>query len=301
MNQIIVDQLERIRQKHEDEGDENRERAYRRAIDSINKHDRRIKSGIEAMELQFIGKGIAWRIDKILGTNTCDQSPPPKATRELREPRQAKVRIQFTGDGQVQRNEHREHRGAEHREHRGAERREHIREERNEHLGAESPERTQIERLLTVIKDICSQAHGHVALVSEYRRGQPSSRLVFLVTEKSMPRSVSITEQIISRIFKMLPNIFVNVDGNKAIAKFKSGYQVSCIFLAIKASEWPFALLRYTGPDGFWQRLQKHAEMKGMRLTSQSLINCGTNELCKTEADIFKCLGLTFVPPSQRW
>jgi DNA polymerase (family 10) len=103
-----------------------------------------------------------------------------------------------------------------------------------------------------------------------------------------------------------MPNVFsqiVSMRGGcyQALATFRSGYKVSCTFLAIRASEWPFALLKYTGPEGFWQRLQKHAELKGMRLTQQSLTNSGVTELCKTENDIFKSLGLTFIPPSKRY
>lgn len=76
MNRRIVSHLEGLRQRYDEEGDENRERAYRRAIESILEYDQQIYSGDQAMQLQGIGTGIAWRIDNALGI-TGEITPPP--------------------------------------------------------------------------------------------------------------------------------------------------------------------------------------------------------------------------------
>lgn len=305
MNRSIIDRLENIRQKHDEDGDENRERAYQRAIDSVIKYNAPIRSGIDAMALPGIGKGIAWHIDQVLGTNTSDQDPPPKkkrgsalkadsgtpkAPRVPRAPRATAagdnvaippLKVRFSDDA-------------------GS---------RNEsQMPATSQSFELSTKLLNAMKDIATQVLDgtHVVLAGEYRRGiQDIKCLTFLVTEKSLPKSIAKSDPVIRRICQTI-RTFTNVTSASqpgkfhSIVKFRSGLSLDCELVAVPATEWPFALIKYTGPASFWRRLQQHAESKGMRLTERGLINGALTEVCRTEADVFSRLGIAFIHPQQR-
>jgi DNA polymerase/3'-5' exonuclease PolX len=76
-------------------------------------------------------------------------------------------------------------------------------------------------------------------------------------------------------------------------------------------SEWPFAILYFTGSKSFNRAMRLYANKKcGMRLSDKALQPCvskgkekvlsGPPIPCETEEDIFKALGLSYVPPTQR-
>jgi len=69
-------------------------------------------------------------------------------------------------------------------------------------------------------------------------------------------------------------------------------------------SEYPFAILYFTGSGAFNVKMREYASKKGFRLNEKGLIDLKTeknvNHTFKTEEDIFSYLGLTYVPPNER-
>lgn len=303
MNCDIIQELERLRQQYDEEGDNGREQAYSRAINSIRKYNKPIRSGREAMELQGIANGIGWRIDQVLGTETVEgkehSEKPTKKKRPSKkltlaneeQPPHTPVRVTFCDDDRLQKKIQRPP------------------TQRPPTPSAKGVSREGAHKLLLVIQNIAKGAH--VVLADEFRRGRHTlSRLVFLFTEKSLPRSTRRSERDMKHVIETLENakVFNNISISSnaaridATAVFRSGKSIKCIMLAIPAVEWPFALIRYTGPSETWKQLQKIAESKGYLLTERSLTYqyTGMTEICRTEKDIFERLDIIFIPPEER-
>eukprot|EP01089_Gocevia_fonbrunei_P002401 TRINITY_DN12369_c0_g2_i2.p1 TRINITY_DN12369_c0_g2~~TRINITY_DN12369_c0_g2_i2.p1 ORF type:complete len:247 (-),score=43.70 TRINITY_DN12369_c0_g2_i2:73-774(-) len=75
----------------------------------------------------------------------------------------------------------------------------------------------------------------------------------------------------------------------------------------VNRDEWAFALLYFTGSDHFNRSMRLWARKHGMSLSEKSLVVRFTNDVkgdpvqgCKTEADIFKAIGLEFRAPNER-
>lgn len=68
--------------------------------------------------------------------------------------------------------------------------------------------------------------------------------------------------------------------------------------------EYPFAILYFTGSGPFNVKMREYASKKGFRLNEKGLIDLKTEKnvkhTFKTEEDIFKYLGLTYVQPNER-
>jgi len=80
-------------------------------------------------------------------------------------------------------------------------------------------------------------------------------------------------------------------------------------FQVINKNEWPFALLYFTGSDHMNRSMRLYARRHGLSLNEKALVKrLGVKGDLKgdpipgirTEADIFKALGLEYLPPDQR-
>ena len=60
------------------------------------------------------------------------------------------------------------------------------------------------------------------------------------------------------------------------------------------------ALLHSTGGAEFNMELRTYAKQQGWKLNQYGLHMAGRRTICKTETDIFKALGLHFIPPDER-
>jgi DNA polymerase (family 10) len=63
---------------------------------------------------------------------------------------------------------------------------------------------------------------------------------------------------------------------------------------------FPFALVYFTGSKEHNIRLRQRAIDRGLSLNEYALANEKTSVKCKTEADLYEALGLTYVPPEMR-
>jgi len=302
MNRKIVKGLEQLRKEYDEKGDENRERAYGNAIESVLNHDNKITTGREAMELSGIGIGIGWRIDNILGTDTVQEGdPPPKKKKPGPKPGPKKktptgdpklrpkrmntrpkidpIKIKFIDDGK-----------------------------RLHHTdNGRGISRSKAESLLNAVRNECSQ-DTHVVLADTYRRGyEDIEELCFLLTNKIFPKSIQKTEKMIQHILynTSLSNLFEGIQHSRSGVtigklKLKNGKRIPVKMVAVPASEWCFSLLCHTGPRPFWESMQRRAQTQGLNLSTKGLSTGYIMEDCKTERDIFARLDVEYVAPNYR-
>lgn len=310
MNQEIVNELDRLREQYDEYGDDNREKAYRRAVEIITKHPRKIMSGRDAMKLKWIGKGIGWRIDQILGTNTVDDeddndaaaTPKPKK----RKPRVAssppqqqlpvvpKMRAKFVEAPPTQK------RGTPpgHPSPKGGVRAQFVdRQAREEHRsrgsgGANGGEsvtkmlsRDIATRFINDIRQLIAPSYSHATLADCYRRGHRMiPRLVMLVTNEHGTNQANLAATTIihhlSRNGTLLRSGFRRSrDGSTAQGDVRfrmtssNDYVTIPIFIICVAhNSWPCALARYTGPTDVWQQMKDAAASTGiLQLSEQGL------------------------------
>lgn len=295
-NHDIMEELKRMKAFYQENGDANREMAYERALQSVARCRRRITSGKDAMRLKWIGKGIGWRIDQILGTETVEEeqakSKPAsnskrrkitKVSSKDEEPPPVKLKAQFVAEGLSSRKSTRPNGFARHR----------------------------AAKLLAFVQDIARQTNpkSHIALVGEYRRGHDTmTRVCFLLTDKTFPsdtrKSRSTLRQVLSAMKKhrMVQRVNVNASGTNASATavFK-GCRVTLAFQCVAAVSWPTMLLKMTGPSTFWQKLQHAAHKRGFTLRSEGIIDRkGLPVRLHSEKDVFSVLGVNYIPVSDR-
>ena len=342
MNRAIVSDLERLRSRYDEQGDSNRERAYRNAISSVLECRERLQNGKDAMRLKGIGKGIGWRIDQVLGTDTVgpkdSDSPKPKSKQsgkspsgKIQWPQESKapkrrttkqqkcpsststgrprLRANFVGDRSTTTNNDSQGRRTR------TERQPKPKSKPKPTVRAASPARLPrdiADKLLDIVRRIALQtsSESHVALVDEYRRQLPElTHLVFLITERSLPKSVRRGRGVLQAISEQLQRAGLLVDVHHTAAGttvvngkacFRTGHQLPIWFICVPALEWPFALLKYTGPNHIWVQLQLAASAHGFELTEKRLTNGFTPIPARTEREILSLLKVKYIPPQQR-
>lgn len=84
----------------------------------------------------------------------------------------------------------------------------------------------------------------------------------------------------------------------KSSIMLESGIQVDLRIVSDK--EFPFALHYFTGSKEHNITMRARAQKKGLKLNEYGLFKGKKSRVCKDEADIFKALGLTYIPPELR-
>lgn len=84
----------------------------------------------------------------------------------------------------------------------------------------------------------------------------------------------------------------------KSSVRLKSGIQVD--FRVVEDKEFPFALLYFTGSKEHNTALRGIAKDKGLKLNEYGLFRGEKPLPCKDEAEIYKALGLHYIPPEAR-
>lgn len=335
MNAAIVAGLRELEERYRASGDTGRQRAYARAIRSVENHGEVITSGEQAKKLRWIGDGIAGRIDAILGTTGGgaggEQASVPK------------YRVQFVGDAVPPASEPRHHKtNAQPRKkrRRGREanaggrggRETNARRETNaggqtqvsgetKKAASDKPRhltppgalpRAVADRFLRVLRRLLQHASptGRLTLADAYRRGHSVLKeLVVLVTDLAEPNGTARARSILNFVCSSLERVGI-LSGWEADVRtasvsgtlsFKDGHRLPVWLVCVAASTWACALLRYTGPHSVWRQLRAIAEERGCQLTVSGLFsNAGVLIPTPVEADVFRILGLHYLGPEQR-
>lgn len=80
----------------------------------------------------------------------------------------------------------------------------------------------------------------------------------------------------------------------------RSGEFIQCDLRGVEDSQFPFALHYFTGSKAHNIQIRKRALARGYSLNEYALANDQKSIACRTEADIFKAVGLAEIPPELR-
>jgi len=164
------------------------------------------------------------------------------------------------------------------------------------------------EFIISAIKSI--DPNLKITLAGSYRRGDPTSGDIdVLVTYPfDYQPSPTLMKDISKSMVEQKYVADVLAEGEKkymSVCKLKRHKTFRRLDIMLtKPSEYPFAVLYFTGSGPFNVAMRQHALSKGYSLNEYGLKKIKTGELmqCRfeTEEDIFKFLDLAYTPPHQR-
>jgi DNA polymerase/3'-5' exonuclease PolX len=176
-----------------------------------------------------------------------------------------------------------------------------------------------------------------IEMTGSYRKGLLSSGDIDLVvtdksgklleTTKTIKHQRELTKRYLTKIVQRLKDEKIIIDDlsigdrkyrglarldNPAVQHFIRDRDLQILYtprvrrldieFTIDPATWPFTLLYFSGSDVFERDLRAHAKSKGMKLDEKGLtvLKTGKSLHAKTEADIFRLLGLEYIPPEKR-
>jgi DNA polymerase beta len=310
----IITTLEALHKKHAADNDVWKARAYAKVVNELKKHTSHIQSIEDVRGIPGVGKGILATIQEIIdgGVKVVETDPDYELIEQL---------LKVYGIGAVKAAEL-------------------VREKGVRSL--QDLEDRQVELLnekqklgLKYVKDISlriprSEMDKHnkfiidtiraidpklrVIVSGSYRRGDPSSGDIdVLITYPFMSSDGQVLD---SQIIKSIANAFIAKSyisdvlalGDKkcmAVCKLKWHKVYRRIDLMVtKPSQFPFAVLYFTGSQAFNILMRSHALTKGYSLNEYGLKDIKKNQMidCRfdDEEDVFRFLDLKYVPPTLR-
>src|SRR3954467_10402840 len=81
---------------------------------------------------------------------------------------------------------------------------------------------------------------------------------------------------------------------------FKTGQYVQCDVRGVEDNQFPFALHYFTGSKAHNIAMRKRSLARGLTLNEYALAGEKGEVACRTEEDLFKTLGLAYIPPELR-
>lgn len=133
------------------------------------------------------------------------------------------------------------------------------------------------------------------------RRQETIGDLDFLVSlKKGATQDTATARTTLMKAFSTYPEVEdVLVSGEtKTSVRLTSGIQAD--LRVVTEHEFPFALLYFTGSKEHNTVLRQLAKTKNLKLNEYGLFEGEKSLSCKSEAEIYQALGLTFVPPELR-
>lgn len=132
-----------------------------------------------------------------------------------------------------------------------------------------------------------------VTIVGSIRRWKESIRNINLLVTSTQPaKAIDALEK-----YPLVTKI-ENKEELRAVARLANGMRVS--LLVTTAAHFPYAEFIETGSQSHIQEVREIAERKGYSLSSTGLLKGDRRIVCKSEQDIYKELGLPFIPPELR-
>jgi DNA polymerase (family 10) len=100
--------------------------------------------------------------------------------------------------------------------------------------------------------------------------------------------------------FVKLPQVATVLAHGPTKASVRLAEGVQCDLRGVDDSQFPFALHYFTGSKAHNIAMRKRALARGLSLNEYALAGEKSSFPCKTEADVFKALGLAMIPPELR-
>ncbi|GAB4323827.1 MAG: DNA polymerase/3'-5' exonuclease PolX [Candidatus Sumerlaeia bacterium] len=106
----------------------------------------------------------------------------------------------------------------------------------------------------------------------------------------------------VMRFFVELPEAAAVIAHGETRSSIRLASGMACDLRAVAESEFPFALMYFTGSKEHNVALRQRAQQLGFKLNEYGLFPEGGDRSvrCRTEQDVFKRLGLAFIPPELR-
>lgn len=141
-------------------------------------------------------------------------------------------------------------------------------------------------------KEIMKKYNIKATITGSFRRKKESINDIDLLT----------TSRIVvnpSKDVKLIRHGDVRIKMLYKSSKYNEFFPVDILFTT--EERYPFALLHFTGSKEFNIHMSKHAQARGMKLNLNGLYKGALLvKGIKTEEDIFKKLGLKYIPPEKR-
>ena len=167
--------------------------------------------------------------------------------------------------------------------------------------------RAEIKKIGDIIKREAKKIHPniHVELVGSYRRGKQASKDVDILIIKPKAKKI---DNFIEDFVKHLKKVGIHeVTFTRGDRKFNglvrtkhSRFARHVDLMYALPIEYPTALQSFSGSGVHNVRLRGLAKEKGYKLSDQGLFKNNKRIPIKTEHDIYKKLGLEYLPPSKR-
>ena len=185
---------------------------------------------------------------------------------------------------------------------------------KNQHVGLQYYEdinsripREEMEKHEIVLMTLMSLDLGGM-IVGSYRRGRPDSGDIDVLVRVPDP-SVDAGKALAEYVEKLKARGYIRevlAQGDHkclAVAALPGGAARRLDLLVTPPAEFPFAVLYFTGSDGFNVAMRAHALTRGFTLNEHALTQVSTGKTVggiKTEQDIFKALKLQWREPEER-
>lgn len=145
----------------------------------------------------------------------------------------------------------------------------------------------------------------HFDIVGSYRRGLPNSGdvdILICARDPNNDKSQYDIKNIVHQAIWRTHCIDIIDDGDYMITSLIEwrGKVRQCDILLTVPSEYIAALIYFTGSKNFNIQLRNRAKKMGLKLNQHGLFNGPTMIPLKTEADLFRALGLKYVAPEKR-
>jgi DNA polymerase/3'-5' exonuclease PolX len=142
-------------------------------------------------------------------------------------------------------------------------------------------------------------------IVGSYRRGRPDSGDIDMLCSCAPGSDTSIKGFVtILKACKYITDVLAQGDMKcLAVCRLPGKPYRRLDLLLTPPEEFPFAVLYFTGSDGFNVRMRQRALEKGYTLNEHALTHIATKTKVagiRTEADIFRTLNIVYKEPSER-
>jgi DNA polymerase (family X) len=124
------------------------------------------------------------------------------------------------------------------------------------------------------------------------RRAETIGDLDVLISSKNVPAVLD--------AFVKLPQVATVLAHGPTKASARLAEGVQCDLRGVEDAQFPFALHYFTGSKAHNIAMRKRAIARGLSLNEYALSGEQGDVRCKTEADVFKALGLADIPPELR-
>ena len=318
MNTKLIKQLEILASYYKKHGQAFRSNAYYKAIRSLESYNKTIHSEKEALALDGIGKGIGKKIKEFFQTGKITEVEEAKKgallSRKRREGKIAKhsnkdeviakfTNISWIGEGTANKLYNEGYRSlTELRKKPSSILTKNQRLMLKYHNKMKPLPRRFIKKFETSLHKLLDREFGkksyQLLFTGSYRRGKSTSGDIDMVMRSSdfkLSDMIDILHQhkIIVEVLSKGSKDF------KGIAIFNKVIFRLDIMFATK-STWATAILAYTGNAALNRAMRIKAMKQGMKLSQHGLFRSKKPLPLKTEKEIFKKLGVKYLPPNKR-